>query len=252
MDTGEHEPIKGKQYRANDKQKKIIKEEIEKMEKSGIIRKSYSPWTSPVVIVDKKDGSKRFCIDYRKLNDITITDAHPLPRIDDLLEQCISAKYFSSMDLASGYWQVEMNEQDKEKTAFTCHLGLYEFDVMPFGLKNAPATFQRLMNHVLREYLYKFAVVYIDDILIYSKTFEKHTEHLEKIFKKLQEAELMIKLKKCKFCESNIEFLGHVVGRDRLKPDPGKIEKIKNLKEPTNLTTLRGVLGLFSYYRKFV
>src|SRR2546430_6870432 len=183
---------------------------------------------------------------------ISKTDAHPLPRIDDLLEQFRTARYFSSMDLASGYWQVEMNEQDREKTAFTCHLGLYEFDVMPFGLKNAPATFQRLMNHVLQEYLYKFAVVYIDDILIYSKTFEEHMEHLEKIFEKLKEAELMIKLKKCKFCESNIEFLGHVVGRDGVKPDPGKIEKIKNLKRPTNLTTLRGVLGLFSYYRKFV
>src|SRR2546421_3442906 len=252
IDTGEYEPIAGKPYKTNDEKKKIIKEEIEEMEKSGIIRRSYSPWASPVVIIDKKDGSKRFCIDFRKVNDITKTDAHPLPRIDDLLEQFRTARYFSSMDLASGYWQVEMDEQDKEKTAFTCHLGLYEFNVMPFGLKNAPATFQRLMNHVLKEYLYEFAVVYIDDILIYSKTFEEHMEHLEKIFEKLKEAELMIKLKKCKFCESNIEFLGHVVGRDGLKPDPGKIEKIKNLKRPTNLTTLRGVLGLFSYYRKFV
>ena len=188
INTGEHEPIAGKPYRTNDEKKKIIKEEIEKMEKSGIIRKSYSPWASPVVIIDKKDGSKRFCIDFRKVNDITKTDAHPLPRIDDLLEQFRTARYFSSMDLASGYWQVEMDEKDKEKTAFTCHLGLYEFNVMPFGLKNAPATFQRLMNHVLKEYLYEFAVVYIDDILIYSKTFEEHMEHLGKILEKLKEA----------------------------------------------------------------
>src|SRR6266511_3281438 len=151
IDTGEHEPIAGKPYKTNDEKKKIIREEIEKMEKSGIIRRSYSPWASPVVIIDKKDGSKRFCIDFRKVNDITKTDAHPLPRIDDLLEQFRTARYFSSMDLASGYWQVEMDEQDKEKTAFTCHLGLYEFNVMPFGLKNAPAIFQRLMNHVDRK-----------------------------------------------------------------------------------------------------
>ena len=210
IDTGEHEPIAGKPYKTDDNKKKIIKEEIEKMEKAGIIRKSYSPWASPVVIIDKKDGSKRFCIDFRKVNDITKTDAHPLPRIDDLLKQFRTARYFSSMDLASGYWQVEMDEKDKEKTAFTCHLGLYEFNVMPFGLKNAPATFQRLMNHVLREYLYELAVVYIDDILIYSKTFEEHMEYVEKIFRKLKEEGLMIKLKKCKFCEPNIEFLGHV------------------------------------------
>ena len=252
IDTGEHEPIAGKPYKTNDEKKKIIKEEIEKMEKAGIIIKSYSPWASPVVIIDKKDGSKRFCIDFRKVNDITKTDAHPLPRIDDLLEQFRTARYFSSMDLASGYWQVEMDEQDKEKTAFTCHLGLYEFNVMPFGLKNAPATFQRLMNHVLREYLYEFAVVYIDDILIYSKTFEEHIEHLEKIFEKLKEAKLMIKLKKCKFCEPNIEFLGHIVGRDGLKPDPGKVKKIKEMKAPKDVSSLRSVLGLFSYYRKFV
>src|SRR3989440_2193439 len=252
IDTGEHEPIAGKPYKTNDEKKKIIREEIEKMEKSGIIRRSYSPWASPVVIIDKKDGSKRFCIDFRKVNDITKTDAHPLPRIDDLLEQFRTARYFSSMDLASGYWQVEMEEEDKKKTAFTCHLGLYEFNVMPFGLKNAPPTFQRLMNHILKDYLYEFAVVYIDDILIYSKDFEEHMEHIRKVFDKLREAELMIKLKKCKFCEGNIEYLGHIVGRDGLKPDSGKIEKIKRIKEPTNVKTLRAVLGLFSYYRKFI
>src|SRR5262249_47163707 len=127
------EPIQQNYYKVNsDEKKKIIKEEIDKMEKAGVIRKSYGPWASPVVIVDKKDGSKRFCVDYRKLNKITITDAHPLPRIDDLLEQFRTARWFTSLDLASGYWQIEMEERDKEKTAFTCPYGLYEFNVMPF------------------------------------------------------------------------------------------------------------------------
>ena len=222
------------------------------MLQQGLIRESYSPWNSPVVIVTKKDGSARFCVDYRKINNITITDAHPLPRIDELLEKFRKGRWFTSIDLASGYWQVEMNHDDKDKTAFTCHLGLYEFNVMPFGLKNAPPTFQRLMNKVLKEYLDDFVIVYIDDILIYSKTYEEHLEHLEKVFERLREANLMIKLKKCKFCMPNVEFLGHIVGRDGLQPDPTKIDKMRNLKPPVDLTTLRGALGLFSYYRKFV
>ena len=253
INTGDHGPIKGKPYRVdNEDKRKIIKNEIEKMEKAGVIRKSYSPWSSPVVIVEKKDGSKRFCVDYRKINQITIPDAHPLPRIDDMLEQFETAKWFTSIDLASGYWQIAMEKEDIQKTAFTCGYGLYEFVVMPFGLTNAPATFQRLMNHILMEYLDEFVVVYIDDILIYSKTFDEHLKHLERVFEKLKEAKLMIKLKKCKFGEQNIEFLGHIIGRDGIKPDPEKIEKIKNLKAPNNLTELRSVLGLCSYYRRFV
>jgi hypothetical protein len=254
INTGDHPPISQKYYKVTEDKRRIIKEEIEKMEKEGIIQetKGSCPWSSPVVIVTKKDGSPRFCVDYRKINDITITDAYPLPRIDELLEKYRTGKWFTSLDLASGYWQVEMDPQDKSKTAFTCHLGLYEFNVMPFGLKNAPPTFQRLMNKILREYLDEFVIVYIDDLLIYSKTFEEHIEHLRKIFDKLREANLMIKLKKCKFCMPNIEFLGHVVGRDGLQPDPTKIEKMENLERPTDLRTLRGVLGLFSYYRKFV
>ena len=135
INTGDHTPIQQKYYRVDEKKKKIIKDEIEKMEKAGVIRKSYGPWASPVVIVRKKDGSNRFCVDYRKINSVTITDAHPLPRIDDLLERFRTAKWFTSMDLASGYWQIKMEEKDMEKTAFTCPYGLYEFTVMPFGLK---------------------------------------------------------------------------------------------------------------------
>jgi hypothetical protein len=252
IDTGDTQPIAQKPYKVNEQNGKIIREEIEKMLKDGVIRESRSPWASPVVIVTKKSGNPRFCIDYRKINDKTKNDAHPLPRIDELLEKFRKGKWFTSLDLASGYWQVKMDEKDKEKTAFTCHQGLYEFNVMPFGLRNAPPTFQRLMNKILKEYLYEFVVVYIDDILIYSKTFEEHMDHLKKVFRRLKEANLMVKFKKCKFCVPNIEFLGHIVGRDGLKVDPGKIEKMKKLSPPKDLTSLRAALGLFSYYRRFV
>ena len=252
INTGDNKPIAQNPYRADIGRRKIIKEEIKKMFKNGIIRKSSGPWASPVVIVEKKDGSKRFCVDYRQINDITITDAHPIPRIDDLLEQFREANWFSSLDLASGYWQIEMDEKDREKTAFTCHLGLFEFNVMPFGLKNAPPTFQRMMNEILGDWLDEFVVVYIDDIMIYSGTFEEHMEHIERVLNKLKECNLMIKLKKCRWCEQNIEFLGHVVGKDGLKPDPSKIEKVKGIKEPTTVTQVRSFLGLCSYYRRFI
>src|ERR1043165_2958402 len=253
VNTGDHEPINQRQYRVKSlEKKKLIKEEVEKMLRDKIIQKSQGPWASPIVIVDKKDGSKRFCVDYRKINAITKTDAHPLPRIDDMLEQFREASWFSSIDLASGYWQIEMDEKDKEKTAFTCHIGLFEFNVMPFGLKNAPPTFQRMMNEILREWLDDFVVVYIDDIMIYSKTFEEHLKHIEKILKKLKEVNLMLKLNKCKWCEQNIEFLGHIVGKDGLKPDPRKIEKVKKIKEPMTVTEVRSFLGLVGYYRRFI
>ena len=252
INTGDNRPIASKPYKTTSENKKIIKQELEKIEKDGVIRSSHSPWSSPVVIVNKKDGTKRFCVDYRKINDVTITDSHPLPRIDELLEQFRVAKWFSSMDLASGYWQIEVKKEDKPKTAFTCSYGLYEFNVMPFGLKNAPPTFQRLMNELFRPYLDEFVVIYIDDILIYSRTFEEHLKHLEIVFKVLKDAGIIVKLKKCKFCESNMEFLGHIVGKDGLRPDPGKIDKIKNLKRPVKVKDVRSVLGLCSYYRKFV
>jgi hypothetical protein len=145
-----------------------------------------------------------------------------------------------------------MKEEDKPKTAFTCSYGLYEFNVMPFGLKNAPPTFQRLMNKLFRDYIDEFMVVYIDDILIFSKTFEDHMRHVKIVFDILKEANLMVKLKKCEFCKPNIEFLGHIVGRNGLKPDPKKIEKIQKMKPPTNIKEIRSFHGLCSYYRKFV
>src|SRR5687768_333512 len=145
-----------------------------------------------------------------------------------------------------------MEESDKEKTAITTQYGQYEFNVIPFGLKNAPATFQMLMNEIFREYLDKFVIVYVDDILIYSKTFTEHLKHLEKVLQALQKARIKIKLRKCKFAKSEIKYLRHILGKNGIKPDPGKIEKIKNIKQPTKVKELRAVLGLFNYYRKFI
>ena len=201
IDTGNNTPIAQKPYKVDSEKREIMKKEIKKLKEMGWIRKAHGPWASPVVMVKKKDGEIRFCVDYRKINAITTTDAHPLPRIEELLEQFSESKWFSSIDLASGYHQIKMKESDIEKTAFTCCFGLYEYIVMPFGLKNAPPTFQRMMNELFMDYLYDWMVVYIDDILIYSKTFEEHMEHLKIVFDILRKANLMMKLKKCKFLE---------------------------------------------------
>jgi hypothetical protein len=246
-------PISQPPYRCNPKHKQFLQEEVIRMEQQGLIKKSASPWASPVVIVDKKGGDKRLCVDYRKLNAITKADVYPLPRIDDMLESFGNATWFSTLDLASGYWQVAMDTQDIEKTAFITPFGLYEFLVMLFGLAYAPGTFQRLMNRVLQDYLGKFVSVYLDDVIIYTKgPLETHLDHLRQVFETLRCANLKIKLKKCYFCFPNIHFLGHVVGREGIHPDPEKIEKIRNFPVPTNLTQLRSALGLFSYYRKFI
>jgi hypothetical protein len=251
--TGEAIPIAQAPYQVNMRNREFLKTEIQKMEENGIIQKSSSPWASPVVIVDKKDGDRRICIDYRRLNKLTKADSYPLPRIDDLLESFGQAKWFTTLDLASGYWQVAMHGPDIEKTAFIIPFGLYEFLVMPFGLSYASGTFQRLMNRVLQEYLGQFVAVYLDDVIIYTKgSYEQHIDHLRQVFESLRQANLKIKMKKCFFCFPNLHFLGHVVGRDGIKPDPDKIEKVKNYPEPTNLTELRSALGLFSYYRKFI
>ncbi|GBC30198.2 uncharacterized protein LOC110064491 [Rhizophagus irregularis DAOM 181602=DAOM 197198] len=224
-------PINQKAYRESTENREIIKREIDKMLKEGIIQESYN---------------------FRKINQMTITDAYLLPRIDDLLEKFRVAKWFTTIDLASGYWQIEMKEEDKEKTAFICSQGLYEFNVMPFGLKNAPAIFQRTMNKIFKEYLDKFMNVYIDDIIIYSKNWNEHLQHIKIVLEELRKANMMLKLKKCEWAKKNVEYLGHVVGTDGLKPDNKKIEKIKNLKPPKNIKQIREINGLCSYYRKFV
>jgi hypothetical protein len=176
IDTGSAKPIKQRAYRVSKKEEEIVKREVDEMLQNDIIRKSKSPWGAPVVLVTKPDGSIRFCIDYRKLNNITKKDVYPLPRIDETLEKMRGMKYYTSIDLASGYWQIELDEVSKEKTAFICHAGLFEFNVMPFGLCNAPATFQRMMDEIVGEA--QVGLDYLDDVIVGSETFEQHIEDL--------------------------------------------------------------------------
>jgi len=191
-----------------------------------IIRESTSPWTLPVVIVPKKDGSTRFCVDYQKLNAVTKKDSHSLPRIDDLLDSFKDATCFTTLDLASGYWQIEIDPQDREKTAFITDYSIYEFNIMPFRLTNAPATFQRTINRVFMRILGNYVVVYLDDLNIYSQNFNKYLKHLWEVFERLRNAGLKLKAKKCQLFKKELAFLGHIVGEDGVKPDPDKVTAV--------------------------
>ena len=245
-------PYKQRPYRMTPEQRDRVDENVEKMLHEKIIRESNSPWSSPVVIVTKKDGTDRFCIDFRKLNSLSRRDSYPLPLIEDLLLSLKGAKVFSSLDAASGYWQVGMAEDDKEKTAFVTHRGLFEFEVMPFGLTNAPATFQRMMNSVLRDLLYNGCLVYIDDILVYGRTVEEHNERLEAVLSRLRDAGIKLKLKKCRFATNTLEYLGEVITEDGTKPNPDKIAKVVELQVPKDREELKHVLGLMGFYQRYL
>ena len=215
------------------------------------IRISRSPWSFLVIIVDKKDGSKRFCIDFRKLNQITKKNSYPLPLIDDILALLDKSKFFTSLDLTSGYWQVAMDVKDKEKTAFACHKVLFEFNVMPFGLSNAPAVFQELMSVVLQGFN-NFATAYLDDILVFSATLEEHLEHLSIIFDKLRQHKLKLKLKKCGFLKLGTNCIGFVISENGIQSDQKKVEAIRSLPAPTCVREVRSFIGMCSYYRRFI
>ncbi|SPO29980.1 uncharacterized protein UTRI_10291 [Ustilago trichophora] len=216
-----------------------------------MIQESSSPWGFPVIFVPKKDGGWRMCIDYRALNAITATNGYPLPVIQQCLDQLGQAQWFSKIDLTSGYWQIRLKPEDVSKTAFNTRIGKFEFLVMPFGLKNAPSVFQTLVNRVLRPYLDKFVIVYLDDILIYSNTLDEHREHVSRILEILEQHRLFAKPSKCIFGTTSIEFCGHLVGQGNIKPLEDKVKLIRDWPRPTSIHDLRSFLGLCSYYRRY-
>ncbi|GKA89471.1 putative reverse transcriptase domain-containing protein [Tanacetum coccineum] len=242
-------PVARAPYRLAPSEMKELSEQLQELSDKGFIRPSSSPWGAPVLFVKKKDGSFRMCIDYRELNKLTVKNRYPLPRIDDLFDQLQGSSIYSKIDLRSGYHQLRVREQDIPKTAFQTRYGHYEFQVMPFGLTNAPAVFMDLMNRVCKPYLDKFVIIFIDDILIYSKDEKEHEEHLKPILELLKKEKLYAKFSKCEFWIPKVHFLGHVIDSIGIHVDPAKIESIKDWASPKTPTEIRQFLGLVGYYR---
>ena len=239
-------------YRMSPAELKELKEQLDFLLLRGYIRKSNSPYGAPVLFAPKKDGKLRLCLDFRGLNNQTVKDKYPLPRDQDIFDQLQGAKYFSSLDALWGYWQIRMAEDSIAKTAVRTPLGSYEFLVMPFGLSNAPATFQRFMENVLHEHIAKFCMVYIDDIIIYSKTAEEHAEHIKLVLGALNKHAVKIKLQKCHFYQTRIEFLGHIISRRGIEPAKEKLIAISEWPTPRSVNEVQQFVGLGNYYRRHV
>ncbi|GAU44000.1 hypothetical protein TSUD_91790 [Trifolium subterraneum] len=246
------QPISIAPYRMSPLELRELKSQLEDLLQKHFIRPSVSPWGAPVLLVKKKDGTMRLCIDYRQLNKVTIKNKYPLPRIDDLLYQLRGATIFSKIDLRSGYHQIRIRTSDVSKTAFRTRYGHYEFLVMPFGLTNAPAIFMDYMNRIFQPYLDKFVVIFIDDILIYSKDPQEHAEHLRIVLNILREKQLYAKFSKCEFWLTEVKFLGHVISQGGVSVDPSKVEAVLNWERPRTVSEIRSFLGLAGYYRRFI
>eukprot|EP00253_Pinus_taeda_P015625 PITA_15625 len=245
-------PVSRAPYRMSIPELTELKMQLQELLDKEYIRPSVSPWGAPVLFVKKKDGTLRMCIDYRQLNKLTIKNKYPLPRIDELFDQVKGATVFSKIDLRSGYHQIRIKDEDIAKTAFRTRYGHYEFVVLPFGLTNAPATFMCLMNNIFHPYLDRFILIFIDDILIYSRTIEKHYEHLRRVLQTLREHQLYAKFSKCDFFKEEIQYLGHVITKEGIAVDPEKIKDIMDWPVPKDVTDVRSFMGLAGYYRRFV
>ena len=251
IETGDASPIRMQPYRVPHAYRDPVKHEIKEMLEQGIIEPSNSEWAAPMVIVKKKDGMIRLCVDYRRLNTVTRVDAYPMPRIDDLIDLVGQAHYISTLDLTKGYWQIPVVERDQPKTAFTTPFGLYQFKRMPFGLMGAPATFQRVMDQIL-DGLQDFTSAYLDDLIVFSTTWEDHLNHVDLVLNQLRGAGLTAKPGKCQFGMKRCSYLGHVVGGGEVRMEQDKIEAVKRMQPPETKKDVRTFLGLSGYYRRFI
>ena len=242
-------PICQKAYRMPLNKRQIVEDMIDDMLCEGVIRPSNSPYSSPILLVDKKDNGSRLCVDYRKLNQVTEYDAFQLPHIKDIFDLVGGSKIYSTLDLKAGFYQMPVAEEDIPKTAFRCHVGSYEYIKVPFGLKNAPTYFQREMNRILADLIGKCVFVYIDDILVFSKTEEEHVDHLQLVFDRLREAGLKLKPTKCAFGLPEVKLLGYILNEQGIQTDPDKVAAIANLQPPTTVKEVRSMLGMCNYYR---
>ncbi|GKA46842.1 putative reverse transcriptase domain-containing protein, partial [Tanacetum coccineum] len=242
-------PVARAPYRLAPSELQELSTQLQELSDKGFIRPSSSPWGAPVLFVKKKDGSFWMCIDYRELNKLTVKNRYPLPRIDDLFDQLQGSSVYSKIDLRSGYHQLRVRDEDIPKTTFRTRYGHYEFQVMPFGLTNAPEVFMDMMNWVCKPYLDQFVIVFIDDILIYSKSEEEHAEHLKLILELLKKEELYVKFSKCEFWLSKVQFFGHVIDSEGIHVEPAKIKSIKDWASPKTPTEIHQFLGLAGYYR---
>jgi hypothetical protein len=245
-------PVSKDLYRMSTPELKELQLQLEELLNKGYIRPSVSPWGASVLFVKKKDGTLRLCIDFRQLNKVTVKNKYPLPMIDDLFDQLKDAKIFSKIDLRSGYHQVRIKDEDISKTAFRTRYGHYEFTVVSFGLTNGPVVFMCLMNGVFRDYLDKFVIIFLDDILVYSKTEEEHDKHLRMVLQMLREHQLYAKLSKCSFYQRQIHYLGHIISKEGIDVDPEKVQAIQEWPVPRNVAEVRSFMGLAGYYRRFI
>lgn len=245
IDTGRQKPTNIAPYRIPVRWRAKLEDEVQALLKLDIIQPSRSPYAAPVVCVAKPDGSLRMCIDYRELNKTIVTDAYPMPRIEELIDKVAPVAFISTVELAKGYYQVPLAEDIQHKTAFITPQGKFKFKWMPFRLKNAPAVFQRLMQTILQDLPY--ASAYLDDVVVYSHTWKEHLQHLGEVFRHLSDAGLTLKLKKCAFGRAQVSFLGHILGRGTVQPQEMKVEALKMYKKPKTKRDLRAFLGLIGY-----